>query len=172
LNRTDKAAVIDRLRTELADVPAIVLTDFKGLDVETVNDLRSRMRKNDIRYEVVKNTLIRAAVAGTPKENIGALCKGNTAIAYHLEDPAASAKVLTEFVKDHAELVLKGAWLDGNLLDDKGVVALSKLPGKDELRAKLLSLLVAAPTQFVRTLTAAPTTFVQVLRAREQQLAE
>jgi large subunit ribosomal protein L10 len=172
LNRTDKSAVIDRLRTELADVPAIVLTDFKGLDVETVNDLRSRMRKNEIRYEVVKNTLIRAAVAGTTKENIGDLCKGNTAIAYHLEDPAASAKVLAEFAKENDGLVLKGAWLDGNLLDDKGVVALSKLPGKDELRAKLLSLLLAAPTGFVRLLNAAPTTFVQVLQAREQQLAE
>ena len=172
MNRTDKAAVIERLRTELADVPAIVLTDFQGLDVDTVNDLRSRMRKNDVRYEVVKNTLIRAAVAGTSKENLGELCKGNTAIAYHLEDPAAGAKVLTEFVKENSDLVLKGAWLDGNLLDEKGVVALSKLPGKDELRATLLSLFMAAPTKFVRTLTAAPTTFVQVLRAREQQLAE
>ena len=172
LDRIDKAAVIDRLRTALADVPAVVVSDFKGLDVETVTALRAEMRKNDVKYEVVKNTLARAAIAGTPKENLAELFKGNTAIAFHAEDPAAPAKVLMDFAKDNEELVLKGAWLSGDILDEAGVKTLSMLPGKDELRAKLLSLFKAAPTQFVRTLTAAPTTFVQVLHAREQQLAE
>jgi large subunit ribosomal protein L10 len=172
LNRTEKAAVIDRLRTELADVPAIVVSDFKGLDVESVDTLRSQMRGANISYEVVKNTLIRAALAGTPKDNLAPMFKGNSAIAYHQEDPAAPAKLLIEFQKDHEELQLKGGWLGGNILDEAGITALSKLPGKDELRAKLLSLFKAAPTQFVRTIAAAPTTFVQVLKAREQQMAE
>jgi large subunit ribosomal protein L10 len=172
LNRTEKAAVIDRLRAELADVPAIVVSDFKGLDVESVDTLRSQMRGANISYEVVKNTLIRAALAGTPKDNLAPMFKGNSAIAYHQEDPAAPAKLLIEFQKDHEELQLKGGWLGGNILDEAGITALSKLPGKDELRAKLLSLFKAAPTQFVRTIAAAPTTFVQVLKAREQQMAE
>lgn len=172
LNRNEKAAVIDRLRTELADVPAVVVTDFKGLDVASVDDLRSQMRKADISYSVVKNTLARAALAGTSKENLAALFKGNTAIAFHSEDPAAPAKLLLDFQKANENLVLKGGWIDGTLLDEAGVKSLSKLPGKDELRAKVLGLLAAAPTKFVRTLAAAPTTFVQVLRAREQQLAE
>lgn len=171
MNRTEKAAVIDRLRTELADVPAIVVADFKGLDVESADALRSEMRKNDVHYEVVKNTLVKAALAGTDKENLAPLFKGNSAIAFHVEDPAAPAKVLTDFVKDNEGFALKGAWLSGELLDEQGVVALSKLPGKDELRAKLLSLFKAAPTKFVRTVVAAPTSFVQVLKAREQQLA-
>ena len=172
LNRDQKTAVIDRLRTELADVPAIVVTDFKGLDVASVDELRSQLRKANVSYEVVKNTLVRAALAGTSKENLAPLFKGNSAIAFNEEDPATPAKMLLEFQKDHEELVLKGAWLDGNILDVEGVKSLSKLPGKDELRATLLSLFKAAPTTFVRTLVAAPTTFVQVLRAREQQLAE
>ena len=172
MNRTEKAAVIDRLRTELADVPAIVVADFKGIDVESADALRTEMRKNDVHYEVVKNTLVRAALAGTPKENLAPLFKGNSAIAFHAEDPAAPAKVLSTFVKDNENLVLKGAWLSGEILDEQGVVALSMLPGKDELRAKLLSLFKAAPTQFVRTVVAAPTSFVMVLKAREQQLAE
>ncbi len=172
MNRTEKAAVIDRLRTQLADVPAVVVADFKGITVEAADQLRSEMRKNDVHYEVVKNTLVKAALSGTDKENLAPLFKGNSAIAFHQEDPAAPAKVLTDFVKDNRDYVLKGAWLSGNLLDEQGVVALSKLPGKDELRAKLLSLFKAAPTQFVRTLVAAPTNFVMVLKAREQQLAE
>lgn len=172
MNRNEKAAVIDRLRTDLADVPAVVVTDFKGLDVASVDDLRSQMRNADISYAVVKNTLARAAIAGTSKENLAPLFKGNSAIAFHAEDPAAPAKLLIDFMKTHDNLVLKGGWVDGTLLDEAGVQSLSKLPGKDELRAKLLSLFKAAPTNFVRTVVAAPTTFVQVLKAREQQLGE
>ena len=81
MNRTEKAAVIDRLRTELADVPAVVVTDFKGLNVESVDALRSALRKAEVKYEVVKNTLARAAVAGTAKENMAELLKGNSAMA-------------------------------------------------------------------------------------------
>lgn len=172
MNRNEKAEVIDRLKTELADVPAVVVTDFKGLDVASVDDLRSQMRKADITYNVVKNTLVKAALAGTSKENLAPLFKGNSAIAYHAEDPAAPAKLLLDFKKTNDKLVLKGGWVDGSVLDEAGVQALSKLPGKDELRAKVLSLFVAAPTTFVRTLVAAPTTFLQVLKAREMQMGE
>jgi large subunit ribosomal protein L10 len=172
LNRIEKAAVIERLRNELENVPAVVVTDFKGLDVASVDSLRSEMRKADISYTVVKNTLARAALAGTSKENLAPLFKGNTAIAFHEEDPAAPAKLLLEFQKTNEKLVLKGGWVEGNILDEAGVKQLSTLPGKDELRAKLLSLFKAAPTKFVRTVVAAPTAFVRVLRAREQQLAE
>lgn len=172
MNRIEKAAVIERLRNELENVPAVVVTDFKGLDVASVDSLRSEMRKADISYTVVKNTLARAALAGTSKENLAPLFKGNTAIAFHEEDPAAPAKLLLEFQKTNEKLVLKGGWVEGNILDEAGVKQLSTLPGKDELRAKLLSLFKAAPTKFVRTVVAAPTAFVRVLRAREQQLAE
>ena len=170
MNRTEKAAVIDRLRTELADVPAIVVTDFKGLNVESVDALRSALRKAEVKYEVVKNTLARAAVAGTAKENMAELLKGNSAIAYHAEDPALPAKSSSISRKTTKTSPLRGM-VDGGL-DENGVTALSKLPGKDELRAKILGLLTAAPTKFVRTVVAAPTTFVQVLRARELQLGE
>jgi large subunit ribosomal protein L10 len=172
LNRNDKAGIIERLRESLADVPAILVTDFKGLDVENATALRDKLREADITYEVVKNTLAKKAVEGTSKENLSELFKGNSAIAYHAEDPSAPAKVLTDYAKDNENLILKGAWLDGNLLDIEGVKVLAKLPGKDELRARLLSVFIGAPTKLVRTLVAAPTQFVQVLRAREQQLAE
>ena len=172
MDRNEKAGIIERLRDSLADVPAILVTDFKGLDVESATALRDKLRDAEVTYEVVKNTLVKKAVAGTPKENLAELFKGNSAIAYHAEDPAAPAKLLTDYAKDNDKLVVKGAWLDGNLLDVNGVEALAKLPGKDELRARLLSVLIGAPTKLVRTLVAAPTQFVQVLRAREQQLAE
>ena len=138
--------------------------------MESVTDLRDRFRALGVQYSVVKNTLMKKSVEGTDRESISPLFKGNSAIAYHAEDPSAPAKVLTEFVKENPALVLKGAWLDGNLLDESGVKALSTLPGKDELRAKLLSVFQASGTKVVRLLSAAPTSFVQVLKAREQQL--
>lgn len=170
MNRTDKAAVIERLRHDLEGVPSIVVADFQGLDVGSVTDLRDRFRAAGVQYYVVKNTLMKKSVEGTDKETIAPLFKGNSAIAFHDEDPAAPAKVLTDYVKENPKLVLKGAWLDGNLLDENGVKALSTLPGKDELRAKLLSVFQGSGTRVVRLLSAAPTSFVQVLRAREQQL--
>ncbi len=170
MNRTEKSAVIERLKTALADVPAVIVTDFKGLTVESVTELRSELRKEGVKFEVVKNTLARQAIKDSSKENMGELFKGNSAIAYHDDDPTAPAKLLVEFAKKNDKLALKGAWLDGKILDASGVEQLSKLPGKDELRGKLLSVIAGVPTKFVRTLIAGPTQFVRVLQARAQQL--
>lgn len=172
MNRTEKSAVIERLKTALADVPAVVVADFKGLTVEKATELRSAFRQADVQFEVVKNTLARKALSGTAKENLGELFKGNSAIAYHAEDPTAPAKVLTDFLKENAKvpLSLRGAWLNGDLLDEAGVDALAKLPGKDELRGKLLSVFNGVPTKFVRTLIAGPTTFARLMQARATQL--
>lgn len=170
MNRTDKSAVIDRLREELADVPAVIVADFRGLTVEQTDQLRSAFRKAQVSYEVVKNTLVRMATAGTSKESLHALFKGNTAIAYHSDDPAAPARIIRDFAKDNDRLAVKGGWLGGKVLNADGVKALADMPGKDELRGGLLSVLVGGPSKFVRTLAAGPTQFLLVLRARQQHL--
>ena len=172
MNRNDKSAVIEHLRGALADVPAVILADFQGLTVEEVDQLRSEMRKADVTYTVVKNTLTRQAIMGTDKDVLIPLLKGNTSLAYHAEDPTAPAKILKDFAKNHDKLQIKGGWLDGDLLDLAGVEQLAKLPGKDELRSKLLNLFMGVPTQFVRTLIAGPQTFLRVLEARRQSLED
>ena len=98
--------------------------------------------------------------------------RGNTAIAYHVDDPAAPAKVLRDFLKDFAacKLSVKGAYLDGDVVDAEGVNVLANLPGRDELRSRLLSVFLGAPTKLVRTLAAGPQTFAQLLSARAAQL--
>jgi len=170
LNRTDKSAVIERLRDALMDVPSVVVVDFQGLTVSEVDVLRGEMRKAGVVYEVVKNTLIRQALADTPKSNMGSLFKGNTAVAYHAEEPGTPAKVVREFAKDHEKMTIKGGWLDGAVLNQAGVMTLADLPSKDELRAQLLSVLKGVPTKFVQTLAAAPTQFVQLLKAYQDKL--
>ena len=172
MNRTDKTAVIDRLRDSLSSVPSVVVTDFKGLTVEKTEELRAAFRAAGVHYEVVKNTLVKRAIADTELEGLAPIFKGNSAIAFHGEDPSIAAKIIKGFAKDNKELVIKGGYIDGKILDEAGVLVLSTLPGKDELRAMFLSLLAAVPTKFVRTLAAAPTNFVQVLMARQMQLEE
>lgn len=172
MNREDKAAVIERLRGALASVPAVIVTDFVGLTVEETDNLRSQFRAAGVKYEVVKNTLAKRAIADTPMEEMNPLFKGNSAIAYHPEDPVAPAKIIRDFAKDNDKLRVKGGWLDGKMLDAAGVGQLASLPGKDELRAKLLSVLNGVPTKLVRTLIAGPQSFIGVLNARKQQLEE
>ena len=170
MNRNDKSAEIDRLRTSLQGVPAVILADFRGMTVEETNSLRRAFRVEGVHYEVVKNTLVQQAVTGSPMDSLVPYFKGNTAIAFHPEDPVAPARVLMKFAKGTTKISVKAGWLDGRVLDAEGVKALATLPGKDELRSKLLSVFIGVPTQFVRVLIAGPQTFVQVLQARAQQL--
>ncbi len=172
MNRTDKSAEIDRLKAALQGVPALVLADFCGMTVEQTNSLRRAFRAEGVQFEVVKNTLVRKAMEGTRMESLGPQFKGNTAIAFHAEDPVAPARVITKFVKDNAtaKCAIKGGWLDGKVLDVAGVEQLSKLPGKQELRSRFLSVLIGVPTSFVRVLSAGQSSFVRVLAARAQQL--
>ena len=172
MNRTDKTAVVERLRAALDGVPAVVLADFRGLKVSEADALRSELRAADVRFEVVKNTLIRRAVNGTSMECLDDHFHGNTAVAYHAEDPGAPARLLTKFAKDHKNLRIKAGWLDGRVLDPEGVDTLATLPGKDELRAQMLAVLVAGPTTFVRLLAAGPSGFLRLLNARAEALGE
>lgn len=170
MDRTTKAEIVGKLREELEGVPSLVVATSAGLNANAMNDLRAQLRAVGAKYRVVKNTLARRAVEGTSLENISDAFVGSTALVYHPEDAVISAKVLVEFAKKSDKLVLRAGWLNGSVLDANGVEALSKMPGKDELRAKLLATMIAVPTQVVRVLAAGPTSFLNVLNARRDSL--
>ncbi len=170
MNATEKNTSIDSLKTRLASAQSLILTDFRGLTVESDNKLRREFRAVGCEYQVVKNTLLGKAVKGTAMEAVESLLVGPTAIAFSDEDPAAPAKVATKVAKTEKNFVIKGGFLDGKLLDVKGVEALSALPGKDEARATFLATLLAVPQNFLRLLNAAPQNFVYLLSAREDEL--
>jgi len=130
VNAAEKNANIDALKTRLASAQSLVLADFRGLTVESDNKLRREFRAVGCEYQVVKNTLLGKAVKGTPMEVLEPLLAGPTAIAYSAEDPSAPAKVATKVARAESKFVIKGGFLDGKLLDQKGVAALSSLPGK------------------------------------------
>jgi large subunit ribosomal protein L10 len=172
VNSTEKNANIELLKTRLTGAQSLVVADFRGLTVESDNKLRREFRAIGCEYQVVKNTLLGKALKGTPMEVLEPLLVGPTAIAFSVEDPSAPAKVATKVAKAESKFVIKGGYIDGKLLDQKGVEALSTLPGKDEARATFLATLLAVPQNFLRLLSAAPQNFVHLLAAREDALKD
>lgn len=170
MNTAEKNANIETLKTRLANAQSLVIADFRGLTVESDTKLRREFRAVGCEYQVVKNTLLGKAVKGTAMEVLDPLLAGPTAIAFSTEDPSAPAKVATKIAKAEAKFVIKGGYIDGKLLDQKGVEALSTLPGKAEARATFLATLLAVPQNFLRLLSAGPQNFVHLLAAREDAL--
>jgi len=173
MNREQKKEQIADIRDRFSRMASAVVTDFRGLDVETMTALRDEFRKVGAEYKVIKNTLFGLAVADAPfKKALDPHLAGPTAVAWSYDDPAAPAKVAVGFAKDHDKLKIKCAVVDGQVLAGERVVELSKMPGKKELMSSFLATLMAPAQGFVRLIAAAPTNFVYVLDARRRQLGD
>ena len=170
MERAVKEENIGALKAALAKATSLVLADFRGITVKSDTALRREFRGNGCHYQVVKNTLLGIAVKGTAMEGIEKMLAGPTAIAYSFEDPAAPAKIASKIAKGEEKFVIKGGYVDGKALDQKGVEALSQLPGKDELRATFLATLLAVPQNFLRLTTAAQQNFAYLLAARQENI--
>lgn len=172
MDRSQKEHMVGELKASWSDVQSIVLADYRGLDVPTVTALRDEFRKAGCHYRVLKNTLVRIAIQGSPMEPISTLLEGPTAVIWSTESPSQPAKIAAKMARAHDKFVIKGGYFDGQALDQQGVQTLAAMPGKDELRAMLLMTFMAAPTDFVRLLAAGPTNFLYALQARERALGE
>jgi len=172
MDRATKEAQVGELKEKLARTTSVLLADYRGISVPAVTSLRDEFRKATCEYRVYKNTLVKLAIKGTPMEGMSAKLEGPTAIIFSYESPAASAKVATKIAKDQEKFVLKGGYFEGQVLDEKGVQGLATMPGKDELRAKLLATFMAPATDLVRTLSAGAQNFVYLLAAKERQGGE
>ena len=168
MDRVTKESQVNELKEKLGKTASIVLADYRGIDVPTVTTMRDEFRKVQCEYKVYKNTLVKLAIKGTKMEGLGKHLEGPTAIIFSWESPSAPAKVATKLAKDQEKFVLKGGYFEGSVLDVKGVESLASMPGKDELRAKLLATFLAPATDLVRTLAAAPQNFVYLLAAKER----
>jgi large subunit ribosomal protein L10 len=167
-----KQQITEDLHNRFAKSAIIVLTDYKGLDVTSINDLRRKLRESDIEYQVVKNTLLVRAAEDTDVALIKDYFKGPSAVAISYDDPVAPAKVLTQFAKDNNKLEIKVGVLNGKVLDFQAIKALATLPSKEVMLAQLLSTINAVPTSFVRVLAEVPRSLVNVLTAIKDQKEE
>ena len=168
LNREEKAVVIEEVSAQVAKAQSVIIAEYRGLDVASVTVLRKTARESGVYLRVLKNTLVRRAIAGTPFEGLDSQLVGPLMYAIS-EDPVAAAKVLSEFAKSNDKLVIKGGAMPNNMLDVEGVKALATMPSREELLSKLLGTMQAPIAQFVRTLNEVPTKFVRGLAAVRDQ---
>ena len=171
LNREEKAAVIEEVSAQVAQAGSIVLAEYRGLTVEKITQLRKQARESGVYLRVLKNTLVRRAVQGTPYEKLADQMAGP--LMYGIStDPVAPAKLMAAFAKANDQLVLKGGAMPNVVMDVAGVQALATMPSREELLAKLLGTMQAPVATFVRTLNEVPTKFVRGLAAvRDKQEA-
>jgi large subunit ribosomal protein L10 len=170
LNLEQKKAVVVEVSEQVSTAQAIIVAEYRGLQVGEMTALRVQARKSGVYLRVLKNTLVRRAVEGTPfsglaNEMVGPLVFGISS------DPVSAAKVLSDFAKVNDKFIIKAGAMPNQVMDVKGVQALASLPSREELLAKLLGTMQAPVAKFVRTLNEVPTKFVRGLAAVRDQKA-
>ncbi len=163
--RPEKVAVVEEVRQRLDQADAAILTEYRGLTVAELAQLRRSLAPVGGDYKVFKNTLVRLAVTGRPEEPISELLKGPTALAFVRGDVAAVAKALRDFARANPALVIKGGLVDGRLLSAPELSSLADLPPRDILLAQLAGALAAPLRQLAGLLEALPRNLAYGLKA-------
>jgi len=164
LSLEQKQAMVSEVAAKLQGAQSVIVAEYRGLNVERVTQLRSKARKSGVWLRVLKNTLARRAVKGTPFEKLSEQMVGP--LMYGIsQDPVAGAKVLSEFAKENELFVIKAGAMPNAVMSAQDIKALSQLPSREELIAKLLGTLQAPVTKLVRTMNEVPSKFVRTLAA-------
>ena len=168
LNLDEKKEVVAEVSERLTKAQAVVLAEYRGLPVEQITVLRSQARASGVYLRVLKNTLARRAVKGTPFEKLSDQMVGP--LAYGIsDDPVAAAKVLHAYAKGNDKLVIKGGAMPGYVMTAKEVGNLATMPGREQLLAMLLGTMQAPIAKFVQTLNEVPSKFVRTVAAIRDQ---
>jgi len=169
LDLLEKKKIVENLQERFSKSAIVIITDYKGLDVTTINELRGKLKEENIEYQVVKNTLLTRASAETDVDLIKEHFRGPSAVALSYDDPVAPAKIIMDFAKDHKALEVKVGVMNGKMLDAGQIKALSMLPSREELLAKFLFVLNGVPTSLVRTLSEIPKKMIYLVLAVKDQ---
>jgi len=153
LNREDKQAVVAEVAAQVAKAQTVVLAEYRGIAVGDLTKLRAKAREQQVYLRVLKNTLARRAVEGTPFAPLAEQMTGP--LIYGIsEDAIAAAKVVNDFSKSNDKLVIKAGSFDGKVMDKAGVQALASIPSREELLSKLLFVMQSPVSGFARALAA------------------
>ncbi|UAW64316.1 MULTISPECIES: 50S ribosomal protein L10 [unclassified Mycoavidus] len=153
LNKEDKQAVVAEVAAKVAQAQTMVLAEYRGIAVGDLTRLRAKAREQKVYLRVLKNTLVRRAVADTPFASLTEQMTGP--LIYGIsDDPISAAKVIHDFAKSNDKLVIRSGVYEGKLMDKAAVQALASIPSRDELLAKLLGVMQAPISGFARALAA------------------
>lgn len=169
LTRGQKQEQVAEFKDKFDRATCVYVADYRGVDVQSVNQLRSRIRKEGeghYEYHVAKNSVLRRAAAESPAAPLGESLEGPSAVAISFSDPVGLAKILVDFAKDHEVFELKAGVLDGRAIDEREIGTLATLPGLDELRGQIVGLLQAPATKLVRLVSEPGSQIARVLNAR------
>jgi large subunit ribosomal protein L10 len=164
-----KKQIVEALKDRFEKSKVVIVTDYKGLDVAAINDLRKKLKEAGIEYRVAKNTLFIRAAEDTQIALMKEHFKGPNAVALGYDDPVAPAKILTAFSEQDKKLEIKGGVLEGKVISIPEIKALAALPGKEVLLAQLLGVLDGVPTALARALNDVPVRLLNVLNALRSQ---
>ena len=173
LNLETKKQMVEEIKERLQKIQGAVLTDYRGLNVAEVTELRNKLREAGIEYKVLKNTLTKRAANEIGLEGLDPYLEGPTAIAFGVNDPVAPAKIVSDFAKIHKALEIKAGILENKVIDDSGVKALADLPSREVLLAQVLAGMQSPMYGFAGSLQGILRKFVYALDAvREKKAAE
>ena len=164
LSLEQKQAMVSEVATKLQGAQSLIVAEYRGLNVERITQLRAKARTSGVWLRVLKNTLARRAVQGTPFEKLSEQMIGP--LMYGIsQDPVAGAKVLSEFAKENESFVIKAGAMPNAVMSAQDIKALAQLPSREQLIATLLGTLQAPMTKLVRTLNEVPARLVRTLAA-------
>jgi large subunit ribosomal protein L10 len=168
LNLEQKQAVVTEVSNQLAKAQAVILAEYRSIPVKGMTELRKKARGSGVYLRVLKNTLVRRAVADTPFKGLAEKMVGP--LAYGISsDPVAVAKVLQEFAKDNEKFVIRAGAMPNLVMTAREVADLARMPSRQELLSKLAATLQAPVVKFVRTLNEVPGKFARTLAAVRDQ---
>lgn len=169
MNKTEKAAEIEILKSSFEKAQILIVTDYKGLTVEKFNKYRRKMEGANSSVKVVKNRLAKIALQRMGVDKINDAFKGTTAVAMSEVDPVSPAKVFSDFIKENEQVKFKAAYMGGQALTAAQIEALAKLPSREELIGSLLGSMLAPARNWVSVLAQIPRQVVNVLAAVRDQ---
>ena len=168
----EKAETISAVHKRFVSAKMALVTEYRGLTVAQMTRLRREIRDASGEYQVIKNTLVRRALDGTDFRDLEKLLEGPNGWVFAYDDPVVLSKALVKFADDHDKFTIKGGVFEGQFMDTAGVKALSQMPSKPELQAKLLAMINAPATQLVRLMQEPGARVVRLLESIRKSKSE
>ncbi len=161
-----KEAIVQEMSEKFSNAKSIVMADFTGVDVNTINEVRKGFRESNVEYRVVKNTLAKLSLNKAGIDGLDDYLNGVNSYAIGYEDPTQPIKVFEKFKKQlDGKLAIKAAYFEGEIIPSEKVDVLAKLPSLDEVRSQIVGLLTSPMSKLVGTLQAPATNLVGVFKA-------